>query len=363
MKVLVLTDLCGGFSITLPERNLYGGLVKKGVDITLITHCPTPESVGLEAYGIKVIYLPVLWKFDLSAIRKLRRVIVKGKFDILYITYGKALTNCLIAASRQKIRIIGYIGSLNVHWHDPTAYLSFLNRRIDRMVCLSNAVKEHFVKQRGENYRDKCVVIYKGYDPEWIKVSQKLSRESLGIPDDGLIICCIANVRRIKGIPYLIKSAANLPGGLPVFFVLIGRGMDSPRFMKLIEKSGYRDNFRVFGFTKDVFPFTDLCDLYVQPSITEGLGRSIVEALCLGKPVIVTDSGGASDLVDEGVNGFVVPVKSPDALAEKIYWCFKNREQLKGMGQKSLVKVREILDPDKTVEQTFSLFREVLSEP
>ncbi|HQG55957.1 MAG TPA: glycosyltransferase, partial [Bacteroidales bacterium] len=98
------------------------------------------------------------------------------------------------------------------------------------------------------------------------------------------------------------------------------------------------------------------------PSITEGLGRSIIEAMCLRKPVIVTDNGGASDLVDNGVNGFIVPVKSPAAIAEKILWCFENRDKLKGMGQKSLDKVRDILDPNNTVELTYSLFKEVLAE-
>lgn len=362
MKILVISDLSGGYSITLPERHLYKGLAEKGAELTIISHWPTPETHEMENSGLKVIYLPIIRKIDLRVVKELRRIIIQGGYDILYITYGKALTNCLLAVRNLKVKIVGYIGSLNIHWHDPTAYLSFLNRRIDRMVCLSNAVKEHFVRQRGESFRDKCVVIYKGYNPEWINVTRKLVRADLSIPDDSLIVCCIANVRRIKGIPYLIKSADYLPLNLPVYFVLIGKGMDAPGLMKLIRKSSYRDNFRVFGFTRDVFPYTDLCDLYIQPSITEGLGRSIIEAMCLRKPVIVTDSGGASDLVDNGVNGFIVPVKSPAAIAEKILWCFENRDKLKGMGQKSLDKVRDILDPNNTVELTYSLFKEVLAE-
>ncbi len=360
MKVLVMTDLCGGYSITLSERNLYKGLANKGVEITLITHWPTPESEDLEKSGIKVIYLPVVKKIDLTAIREIRRIMVSGGFEILYVTYGKAITNSLFAARGLAIKITGYIGSLNVHWHDPTAYLSFLNPRIDRMVCLSNAVRDHFVKQLPKGRRNRCRVIYKGYDPDWIRVKRKIQRDSLGIPENAIIICCIAQVRRIKGVPYLIKAAGILPADLPVYYILIGRGMDSEQIMRMVRKTGRQEKFRIFGFTEDVFPYIDLCNVYVQPSITEGLGRSIIEAMCLRKPVIVTDSGGTRDLVDDGVNGFIVPVKSPSAIAGKIAWCNENRSRLPEMGECSWHIIKEKFDPRKTVEKTYELFMEVM---
>jgi len=308
-----------------------------------------------------VIYLPLLKKFDLSAIKELRRIIIKGGFEIMYVTYGKAITTSLFAVRGLKIKIVGYIGSLNVHWHDPTAYLSFLNPRIDIMVCLSNAVKDHFVKQQIlTGKRDKCRVIYKGYDPAWIKVSKKISRENLGIPEDAMVVCCIAQVRRIKGIPYLIKAAGILQEDLPAYYILIGQGMDSDQIKRLIRETGRREKFRVFGFTNDVFSYIDLCDLYIQPSITEGLGRSIIEAMCLKKPVIVTDSGGTRDLVENGINGFIIPVKSPEAIAEKISWCYRNRSKLTEMGEKSHAIVNKKLSPATTVEQTYNLFKELL---
>jgi len=362
MKVLVVTDLCGGNSITLPERYLYKGLYSKGVDISVVTHRSVPESEELEKYGIKVIYIPILKKFDLKAVRSLRKLFKQEKFDILYITYGKAITNCILAAYRLKIKIIGYIGSLNVHWHDPTAYLSFLNPRIDRMVCLSNAVRDHFVNQKGRYFKDKCKVIYKGYDPAWIKINKPVSRLSLGIPENAFVVCCIAQVRRIKGIPYLVKSADYLPEGLPVYFILIGKGMDAGKIKRMVCKSVYSSNFRIFGFIDNIFAYTALCDIYVQPSITEGLGRAIIEAMCLRKPVIVTERGGAKDLVDEGKNGFIVPVKSPEAIAKNIMWCLSNPDRLADMGERSLEKVKEMLNPATTVEETYNLFCEVLKK-
>ena len=362
MKVLVITDLCRGSAVTLPERELYKSLNAKGIGLTVITHWKTPETEDLEKQGIVVYYIPVMKKIDLKAARRIREIIKQEKSDILYLTFGKALTNGLLAARGIKIKIVGYIGSLNVHWHDPTAYLSFLNPRIDRMVCLSDAVLEHFIKQGGRKLKEKSVRIYKGYDPGWIKVSTPVTRASLGIPEGAFVVGCVANVRRIKGIPYLIRSADYLPSGLPVYFILTGNGMDSGRLLKMAAKTKYKNNFRQTGFTGDIFARTALCDLYVQPSVTEGLGRSLIEAMCLRKPVIVTERGGAKELVDEGVNGFVVPVKSPREIAGKILWCFNNAAKLPEMGERSLTKVKTMLNPQRAVEETYKLFCEVMAE-
>lgn len=359
MKLLVITDICRGFAVTLPERFLYRGLHEKGVDVTVITHFRTPESEELEKAGIKLHYIPLFRKFDLTAIRRIRELLIRERFEIMYLTFGKAITNAIFAARGLRIRKVGYIGSLNFHWHDPTAYLSFLNPSIDRMVCLSDAVLEHFVKQAGERFRKKCVRIYKGYDPDWIKPEAPVSRQKLNIPPGALIAGCVANVRPEKGIPYLIKSAELLPAEAAIYFLLAGKGMDEGKQARLIRQSRLSDRFRVFGFVDDIFRYTAACDIYVQPSLSEGLGRSVIEAMCMKKPVIVTSKGGAKELVEEGVNGYVVPPGDPGAIAAKILQCWSEKTRLADMGEKSHLKVKEMLDPLDYLGQIYRLFCEV----
>jgi L-malate glycosyltransferase len=360
MKVLIITDLCRGYSVTLPERSLFRGLVSKGIDLQVMSLWETPETIEVEAAGVKVHYLKMTKKIDFKIIRKLREIILREKFDILFLTFGKAITNALIATRGIDIRIVAYIGSLNVHWHDPFAYLSFLNRRIERMICLSDGVRDHLLKQSGKWLSERAVRIYKGYEPEWVTVTRHIKKTDLNIPDDSMVVCCIANVRRVKGIPYLIKATEYLPDDLPVYFILVGKEMDSPELLRLIKKSKYRDNFRVFGFTNEIFSYTELCDLYVQPSVAEGLGRSIIEAMCLAKPVIVTEKGGSKELVAENINGYVVPGKSSKALAEKIEYCYRNKNSLPGMGQMSLKKIREDFSPRDMIDRTYNVFEELL---
>lgn len=361
MKVLSITNLCHGYAATLPERSLYRGLASRGVDLIVMTHYSTPESQELENAGIRVIYLNIDRKFDPNVIRTLRRIIEEENIDILHMTFGKALTNGLIASRKTSCRIVAYLGSISLYWHDPFSYVSYLNKRIDKLICLSNGVEEHVLRQAPKRMKGKTVRIYKGYDTAWFSNVNAVTRTSLNIPENGFIVCCVANVRRIKGIPWLIKASDYLPEKLPVYFLLIGPGMDSESIKSQIGRSRYSGNFRTVGFTNEVLSYTASCDLYVQPSLTEGLGRSVVEAMCLGKPAIVSGTGGVDELVDEGNTGYHVPAASAEAIAEKIKYCFENRHLMPLMGEKAKKRIETSFNSEQMTDQTFHLFRSIVS--
>jgi glycosyltransferase involved in cell wall biosynthesis len=361
MKVLSFTNFNIGFAATLPERSLFKGLHDRGVDLTVVLPDPNNESAELEDYGIKVIFLPVRKKFDFKAIRLIRELVKRNNFDIIHLTFSKAITNVLIATFGLRVKLVAYIGSTSVHWHDPMAYLSFLNPRLDRLICLSNGVEEHMLKQAPRRLKGKTVRIYKGYETAWFDHIKPAGKIELNIPENGIIICSVANVRRIKGIKYLIRSAGFLPDNLPVYFLLIGKGMDSSPISRLVKNSKYSDNFRIMGFSSDVLSFTAACDIYVQPSITEGLGRSVIEAMCLGKPIITSGTGGVAELVDEGVNGFHIPSRSPSAIAGKILLCHNAVNDLKKMGEKSRERIKSQFSSAKMIEETFHLFSSIVS--
>jgi glycosyltransferase involved in cell wall biosynthesis len=361
MKVLSITNLCHGFSATLPERQLFKGLKARGADMTVVTHWKTPESEDLEKAGIRMEYIHFRGKIDLKAIRSLRALLKKENFDILYVTFSRAVTNVLFATRGIEIKIIGYIGSISIHWHDPFAHLSFLNNRFDRIICLSNGVEEHLLKQSHGRLAGRTKRIYKGYDPHWLSGVIAADRTEMGIPGDAMLACCVANVRKIKGIPYLIRAANHLPPGLKIYFILVGSGMDSPAIRKLIEKTQYRNNFITMGNTPDVLSYTAACDIYIQPSLTEGLGRSVIEAMCMRKPVIVSGIGGVGELIEEGKNGFFVPAASPGLIAAKLLWYYENRNRIREMGFAAQDGIMKNFSPDAMIGQTYSLFSSTVS--
>ncbi len=99
----------------------------------------------------------------------------------------------------------------------------------------------------------------------------------------------------------------------------------------------YREKFPHFTYETprphaDVLRLMQCCDVFVLPSIVEGRALVQQEAMACGLPLIATRNAGADDLIDEGETGFLVPIRSPEAIAEKISWCAANRERISGMG-------------------------------
>lgn len=101
--------------------------------------------------------------------------------------------------------------------------------------------------------------------------------------------------------------------------------------------SWYRDRFPNFTYEpprshRAVLRLMQSCDVFVLPSIVEGRALVQQEAMACGLPLIATKNAGADDLIEDGVTGFVVPIRSPEAIAEKISWCAANRSRISGMG-------------------------------
>jgi L-malate glycosyltransferase len=358
-KVLFATHISQPGSPSLAERMFVKGLYLQGVDLTVITHCQTKETLELEALGISFEYFPITKKISFSTIERIRNLLLTGKYDIMHLTYGKAITNGIFAAKGIPVKIVVFFGSMSIYWHDPSAYLSFLNSRIDRIICISDNVRDHVKNQLPKRNRNKAIRIYRGFDPLWLGHIVPVTRESLNIPEDAFVIGCVATVRKIKGIPYLIDASNSLPADLPVYFIIVGSNSDSQEVKKLIAATKYKDNFRLLGKQPVAPAYTAICDLYVQPSITEGLGRAIIEAMSLCKPVIVTDNGGAKELINEGECGFVVPAKSSAAIAEKILFCYNNRASLKRIGENASERINSHFHINNSVRQTIDLYQEL----
>ena len=101
--------------------------------------------------------------------------------------------------------------------------------------------------------------------------------------------------------------------------------------------SWYRDRFSNFIYEPprphgEVLRLMRSCDVFVLPSIVEGRALVQQEAMACGLPVIATRNAGADDAILDGETGFLVPIRSPEAIAEKINWCAANRSLIAGMG-------------------------------
>jgi len=132
-----------------------------------------------------------------------------------------------------------------------------------------------------------------------------------------------------KGVLYLLQSWAMLNYSDSR---LILAGSDTGTLEPLIREIAGEGQFVLLGRVASPSDLYNACSVYCQPSVTEGFGIEVLEAMAHGRPVVVSEGAGASDLVEDGVTGFIVPIRSPEAIAEKI-------NQLKGLPSYELAEM------------------------
>ena len=167
-------------------------------------------------------------------------------------------------------------------------------------------------------------------------------KEELGIGTKKVILY-IGRLRKRKGVEYLVKAFAKLRNEMEdIVLIIIGRGECRDELELLAKNLNIKDSVYFMGYAEDeLLPaYYLLCDVCVVPSITHGMGDPWVfivnEAMYFGKPVIATDAVGAAfDMIEDGVNGFMVPEKDSDALYGAIKKIISDPELEKQMGDES----------------------------
>jgi glycosyltransferase involved in cell wall biosynthesis len=131
-----------------------------------------------------------------------------------------------------------------------------------------------------------------------------------------------------KGTIYLIRAWKKLNYSDAK---LVFAGRSSIDLLPSIRSDG-GGQIQLKGFVQSISELYNMSSIYVQPSVCEGFGIEVLEAMAYGRPVIVADGAGAADVVTDGVDGFVVPKRNPSAIAEKIDWFYKNQQKIPLMG-------------------------------
>jgi glycosyltransferase involved in cell wall biosynthesis len=195
--------------------------------------------------------------------------------------------------------------------------------------------------------------------PNGVNLSQFKTKSILGENRDKIDIVWIGKINEIKGLEYLIQAMVTVIDIHPNSnLTLIGDGPLKQKYEKLTFDLSLNKNIVFAGSIKNnkIPDYLEDKDIFVLPSLSEGLPLAIIEAMAASKPIITSNVGGISDLVDDGVNGILIDSKNPDLLAEKICYLIENPKIRKNMGIESRKKIEKNFTWDKIINNLIQIY-------
>jgi glycosyltransferase involved in cell wall biosynthesis len=229
-----------------------------------------------------------------------------------------------------------------------------LNPYVNRVVCISKAVQNYLGSMGVPPQR--LTQIYKGHDPAWFTAAPRTILREFGIPDDAVVIGCIANMRPIKGVPVLIEAVRKLAPTLPVHLLLVGHNRDD-EVNQLAGNSAIRERIHLAGFRMDAPQLMGACDIFVMPTLkNEGFSKAVIEAMCMAVPCIVSAVGGMVELVEHDQTGKIVPPGDAHTLAEALRTYAQDVALRKRHGQNGLLRIQNHFSFPKMVDETIGLY-------
>ncbi len=362
MNILSTGDYLPSLTISIAQLELLIGLKKKEINIIVVGKFSDEILNKLEGSGITCIKDYPKSKIDFGYITRMKEYVINHNIEIIHAFNGQALRNTIIAVKKLHVKLITYMGSTSIHWHDPSAYFTYLSPRVDKIICNSDYVYKHVKNQLFWKNKKKAIRIFKGYNSKWFSTTAPTNIDYLRYNADTTIVCMAANYLKVKGIEYFIKATYHMNIEDNISILLIGDMREnSDSINKLIEKSPLKDKIHAVGFKPDPISFFKSIDIYVQTSNREGFGRAISEAMCCAKPIIMTDAGGCTELIDEK-SGVIVPIKNPKAITKAISKLAENKSLRESMGKESFNRIKSNFHIDRTILETLDLYKTLYEE-
>ena len=357
------------------------GLDKKRYDVTLMSgpvQDPSQERRSqVEECGIQYIHNPVLVRninmvYDAIALFKICRFLTKEKFDVVHTHTSKAGLLGRFAAKFAGAPLVvhtphghvffGYFGPLKTKIFILLEKLA--NRMTDKIVALTHREKADYISYR-TCPEEKITVIHSGIElnkfQEYPLAEKTKLKKEIGLPGDSFVVGTVGRLVPVKGPEFLIKASQTIiPAHPNTYFLFAGDGPLKKDLQKKAKEAGEEKNIVFLGWRDDIAHILSVFDVFCLPSLNEGMGRVLVEAMAHGIPIVASEVGGIPDLITPGKNGFLVPPKNPEELAKHIQILIEDENKRRKMGEAGK-KMAPRFSHDTMVKNIAELYEELLT--
>ena len=237
--------------------------------------------------------------------------------------------------------------------------------RTEKIIAVSETLKYELIKYE-KIPKNKINVILNGIEPpSVIRENEKKSYLNNIVPKKFKYVIGLGVVlTKQKGIIYLIRAAPLILKKFPnTAFIIAGDGPERIELENEVDKLGMNESFIFLGLRKDIPELLSLLNIYVLPSVWEGLPLSILEAMAARKCIISTDVGGIPIALKNNYNAILIPPKRPDLIAEKIIFLLENGSVRKELADNAYNSFKERFDVKIMVSHYEKLYLKCLGYP
>lgn len=351
------------------------------VDLAIGGHPDDDDQVGKLpiADHVEVHRIPPLVRNpstgELRAVRQLRRVMRAGGHRIVHTHGSKAGILGRLAAHREQVPVI----ISGVHGHSFSPQMSpparYLYRALERhaarwtshFVSVGEDLRDQYL-EAGVGRREQWSVIRSGMELDRFHAAADMSpgqrmavREELGIPSTATVFTMVGRMEQRKGHRFFLEAAGMLMARRPErtaepVFVIVGDGPEEHNLRAQAAASGIAGHTVFAGYRNDVERVISASDAVVLTSLWEGLPRVLVQAAATATPAISFACDGAHEIIADGENGWVVPMRDTAAVVERMGRLLADPELGRRMGKAGRVRVNQDWTVDAMIAETEALY-------
>jgi glycosyltransferase involved in cell wall biosynthesis len=254
---------------------------------------------------------------------RLRSLVRENRIDLIHAHSPYAAVGARLIAG-PRTRLVYTEHNVWQRYHRATYWANALTYpRNDLVFAVSDEVRRsvRYPKALAFLRMPPVETLYYGVEPTILERPDSGNgvREEFGIPHGAPLVGTVANLKPHKGLQHLLRAAVEVRKSVPnAHFLVVGQGSARAHLEKLTSELGLQQAVTFTGFREDALRIAAALDLFAMSSLYEGLSIALVEAMALGKAVVVTRVGGLPEVVEDGKDGILVPPADPQALASRI---------------------------------------------
>jgi glycosyltransferase involved in cell wall biosynthesis len=338
------------------------GLRGIGERATLVAH-PDGELRRRVAEGLDLIPLAPRTEMDLSAAWKFSRLLKRLRPDIVHAHDPHGIAMASLALSLGGAADAGgpaLVASRRVDFHlKGNSFSRWKYRQVDCFIAASEAIRQMLVADGVP--ADRTVTVHEGIDVEHVLAAPAVNvHEAFWLPHHAPVVGNVAALVPHKGQRYLVDAAHLVVQEIPdARFVILGEGELRDHLEKQVREHHLEKHVLLPGFRTDVLGCLKGFDLFVMSSVTEGLGTSLLDAMACSRPIVATRAGGIPEIVEDGVNGLLVPPRDAASLAKAIVRALQDDRLRQRLGEAGFDRVRARFTVERMVEATAAIYARV----